>query len=442
MREMKDSGIEWIGEIPKEWDLIKCKYVTEVYTGNSIKDEEKGLYEDPVDSIPYISTKDIDATFNSVAYDNGLFIKKIDTSFVRANKGDTLMCIEGGSAGRKKAILDRTVCFVNKLCCFHPTRINPVYLFYILNSPHYEEEFSVNMSGLIGGVSKGKLMNFILPYPCYDTQHRIADYLDDKCGKIDRYIEQQKQVIEKLKAYKQSVITEAVTKGLDPTVLMKDSGVEWIGEIPEGWEVVKLGNIFSYLGGFAYNSDLYTDESNYQVIRIGNVKNYRIVLENNPVYISESTAKETSRYKLQSNTILFTMTGTKGKRDYFFTYLLTDSDLSTKELYLNQRVGCLIPTRIICPKYYDYLLKENRILDSIFLYETGTANQGNLGIDSIKRTILQFPPIDEQRQIVDYLDCKCSSIDSTIEKKQALIEKLTVYKKSLIYEVVTGKKEV
>ena len=439
---MKDSGIEWIGEIPKEWDLIKCKYVTEVYTGNSIKDEEKGLYEDPVDSIPYISTKDIDATFNSVAYDNGLFIKKIDTSFVRANKGDTLMCIEGGSAGRKKAILDRTVCFVNKLCCFHPTRINPVYLFYILNSPHYEEEFSVNMSGLIGGVSKGKLMNFILPYPCYDTQHRIADYLDDKCRKIDRYIEQQKQVIEKLKAYKQSVITEAVTKGLDPTVPMNDSGVEWIGEIPEGWTIVKLGHIFSYLGGFAYNSNLYTDESDYQVVRIGNVKNYRLVLESNPVYISESTAKETSRYKLQSNTILFTMTGTKGKRDYFFTYLLTDNDVANKNLFLNQRVGCLIPTDDICPKYFDYLLKDNRILDSVFLYETGTANQGNLGIDSIKRTILQFPPVSEQRQIADFLDSKCSSIDAAIAEKQNLIEKLTEYKKSLIYEVVTGKKEV
>ena len=116
---------------------------------------------------------------------------------------------------------------------------------------------------------------------------------------------------------------------------MKDSGYEFIGTVPEHWNFVKLGNIFTYLGGFAYNSNLYTAESDDQVIRIGNVKNYHIVLENNPVYISELTAMETSKYKLKSGTILFTMTGTKGKRDYFFTHLLTIADVNNKNLNLN-----------------------------------------------------------------------------------------------------------
>ena len=404
MREMKDSGIEWIGEIPKEWDLIKCKYVTEVYTGNSIKDEEKGLYEDPVDSIPYISTKDIDATFNSVAYDNGLFIKKIDTSFVRANKGDTLMCIEGGSAGRKKAILDRTVCFVNKLCCFHPTRINPVYLFYILNSPHYEEEFSVNMSGLIGGVSKGKLMNFILPYPCYDTQHRIADYLDDKCGKIDRYIEQQKQVIEKLKAYKQSVITEAVTKGLDPTVPMKDSGVEWIGEIPDGWEVVKAKYCILITNG----SDPKTQGDT-------------------PVYGSGSSSFKTCGEFKEGPCVLI---GRKGATLHIPHYI------EGKYWNVDTAFDVKVLDRMEL-KYYYYLA----ICFDYKIYMSQTTLP-SMTQTSYENMMLPIPSDYEQRQITNHLDKKCFSIDLAIKEKQTLIEKLTEYKKSLIYEVVTGKKEV
>lgn len=438
MREMKDSGIEWIGEIPKEWDLIKCKYVTEVYTGNSIKDEEKGLYVDPANSIPYISTKDIDATFNSVAYDNGLFIKKIDTSFVRANKGDTLMCIEGGSAGRKKAILDRTVCFVNKLCCFHPTRINTVYLFYILNSPHYEEEFSVNISGLIGGVSKGKLMNFILPYPCYDTQHRIADYLDDKCGKIDRYIEQQKQVIEKLKAYKQSVITEAVTKGLDPTVPMKDSGVEWIGEIPEKYTNIKLKYIVSLIeSGVSVNAGQNeARENELGVLKTSSVSDFIFNIHEN------KSVNKDEEYRVscpvQSNTLIVSRMNTPelvGACGYV--------EKSYPNIFLPDRLWQVHFNCSVNVKYIWYYLRSKCVRFYISSLSTGTSSSmQNISQDQFNNIIIVLPTDEQQRRIVEFLDQKCFVIDSTIEKKQTLIDKLTEYKKSLIYEVVTGKKEV
>ena len=436
MREMKDSGIEWIGEIPKEWDLIKCKYVTEVYTGNSIKDEEKGLYEDPVDSIPYISTKDIDATFNSVAYDNGLFIKKIDTSFVRANKGDTLMCIEGGSAGRKKAILDRTVCFVNKLCCFHPTRINPVYLFYILNSPHYEEEFSVNMSGLIGGVSKGKLMNFILPYPCYDTQHRIADYLDDKCGKIDRYIEQQKQVIEKLKAYKQSVITEAVTKGLDPTVPMKDSGVEWIGEIPESWVVVKATRLILSTQNGLTRRDLEKSNGNI-VLKLRNI-NSRGEIDYSEINRIVLSSKEVETYQLIDGDFLFVrVNGSRSLVGKCAIYNGISEIVAYNDHIIRVRLNNF------CDKdFFKWFLLSDVGKKEIDIHTSTSAGQFTISGDGLRNLNVILPKKEIQREIVVYLNQKCSSIDFAIAEKQNLIEKLTEYKKSLIYEVVTGKKEV
>ena len=199
---MKNSGVEWIGEIPDDWEISKTKYLTKLYTGNSIKDEEKNLYEDKADAVPYISSKDINATFSTTNYENGMYVKHSDNSFVRAPAGSTLMCIEGGSAGKKKTFLNQEVCFVNKLCCFSPIKIDNKFLFYCLNSPNYEEEFRFNISGMIGGVSVGKLNQFILPKPPKETQQRIASYLDKKCSKIEETIQNQQQVIEKLKAYK------------------------------------------------------------------------------------------------------------------------------------------------------------------------------------------------------------------------------------------------
>lgn len=122
--------------------------------------------------------------------------------------------------------------------------------------------------------------------------------------------------------------------------------------------------------------------------------------------------------------------------------MLSKNDISEKNLYLNQRVGCFRQKADIYPKYYNYLLKDNKILDSIFIYETGTANQGNLGIDSVSRTKVHFPPIAEQIEIAQYLEKKCIEIDFAIAKQTSIIEKLTEYKKSLIYEAVTGKVEV
>jgi len=114
-RTMKDSGIEWIGAIPSEWNVCKVKNVANLYTGNSIKDELKSNYEDPINAHPYISSKDIDADLQTIDYNNGMYVKDTDDSFEIAKEGDTLMCIEGGSAGRKKAILNQKVSFVNKL---------------------------------------------------------------------------------------------------------------------------------------------------------------------------------------------------------------------------------------------------------------------------------------------------------------------------------------
>lgn len=293
-------------------------------------------------------------------------------------------------------------------------------------------------------LNNDSLRAYEIPVAPYSVQQRIVERIQSDEKKVDTLIANVQAQIEKLKAYKQSMITEVVTKGLDPTVPMKDSGIDYLGCIPLGWSIISIGQAFAYVGGFAFKSELFTiDETKYQVLRIGNVKNDNLILDSKQIYIDESCAESAKSAEVSSDDILFTMTGTKGKRDYFYTLLVNDGHTADRHLFINQRVGLF---RQKSPKikmsFANYVLKEKRILDYIFLSETGTANQGNLGIENISRAKLYLPSLEEQEKIVVFLNEKCTQIDSLIAIKQEKIEKLEQYKRSLIYEYVTGKKEV
>ena len=440
MREMKDSGIEWIGEIPKDWEIIKNKYLlNDLYSGGTPTSSNETFYDN--DGTPFVSISDMSSSEYIYETKKGLSQKGIDDKNLRVlDKGTILYSIYATIGAVSELRINATISQAMLALDINGKVYKPFYKYslkamrdYIYFTANGNTQFNLNAS---------KVINFYLVIPSLSEQQRIADFLDAKCAEIDNVINKSKNSIEEYKKLKQSVITQAVTKGIRPNRLMKDSGIEWIGEIPAEWETVKLGNIFSFLGGYAYNSEQFVDNNLNQVIRIGNVKNYHLNLEKSPVYINGETAKLTEKFRIKKNYILFTMTGTKGKRDYFFTYMVKENDIEDINLFLNQRVGCLISRESVCPCYYDYLLKTDRILDSIFLYETGTANQGNLGIETIRRTKLQYPTLSEQQEIADYLDEKCSAIDELIAKKEQFIVEMENYKKSLIYEYVTGKKEV
>ena len=432
-REYKDSGIEWIGQIPREWSVeLIGNNIKEINDKNDDSSEDNAL-QFKMGSI--ISKKGGDSKYNPESLAAYTKVKEGDIVINGLNLSFDLISQRVGLV-REKGVITSTYLTLRPSSLLHSEFVN--YLFKAYDNC---KAFHGMGRGLRQILAYRELKNQKLIYPPLPEQQKIADYLDKVCGEIDEMVALQETMIEELKAYKQSVITEAVTKGLNPNTPMRNSGIDWIGEIPEHWGIIKLGRLFSFQGGFAFKSDEYVAESNNQVIRIGNVKNNILLLDNSPVYIDDNLAEIASNYKLNENCILFTMTGTKGKRDYFFTLLLKKEHL-VKNLFLNQRVGCFIAKENVCPNYYNYLLKDNGILDCIFFYETGTANQGNLGIDSISRTLLQMPPYDEQRKIASYLDTKCSEIDSLIALKQAKIEELKEYKKSVIYEYVTGKKEV
>ena len=288
------------------------------------------------------------------------------------------------------------------------------------------------------------LRAYEIPVVPYETQLRIVEAIRSEEKKIDLLISNIHTQIEKLKSYKRSLITEAVTHGVNPNVQFVDSGIDYIGKIPHGWTIISIAQLFTYVGGYAFKSELFTtEETSNQVLRIGNIKNDNLILDNKQIYVDDACATSAKAAMIYPDDILFTMTGTKGKRDYFFTLLVKDEHVCNKNLFINQRVGLFRKkSNKINMGFANYVLKEKRILDFIFLGETGTANQGNLGIESISRTKLYIPPIDEQELIVKMLDKKCSQIDRLIAIKQSKIERLEQYKKSLIYEYITGKKEV
>ena len=210
--DLKDSGIKWLGMIPKHWNISALRYVSSLYTGNSISDEKKFYYTDPIDAIPYISTKDVDVNYQTINYNNGLYIKKNDSLFRVAPKGSVLMCIEGGSAGKKKAYTNQDVAFVNKLCCFLAgDSLFDKFLFYFLMSPSFEHNFNQYLTGIIGGVSIPVIKNIRICLPPLTEQRAIADWLDAKCADIDATIALKEQKQEKLKAYKKTIIFEYVT---------------------------------------------------------------------------------------------------------------------------------------------------------------------------------------------------------------------------------------
>ena len=425
-REMKDSGVEWIGEIPKEWEVVKLKRIVELYVGNSIKDEEKSKYLDNINAIPYISTKDIDIANSTINYENGMYTKIGDSNFRVAKKDSILLCIEGGSAGRKISYLLQDVSFVNKLCCFEgKINVRKKFLYYFLKSESFKSEFFLNISGLIGGVSQNLLKNFFTTLPSLEEQEKIANYLDKKISNIDLIIEKTRATIEDYKKYKHSIITEAVTKGINPNVEMKDSGIEWIGEIPREWEVKKLSEYFFQVKN--KNSNL--EEKNLLSLSYGKI--IRKDINKTDGLLPENF----SNYNIiDKGDIVLRLTDLQNDHKSLRVGLCNEKGIITSA-YITLRIRKPQPTSYFYNYIHTYDIHKG-------FYGMGDGVRQSLTYDGLKSFKIILPSLEEQNQIVEYIDKKISEIDTLITKKEVLIVELEEYKKSLIYECVTGKKEV
>jgi type I restriction enzyme S subunit len=388
-REYKDSGIEWIGQIPKEWNINRLKFLCTIQTGN--KDTQ-------------------DATADGI-YPFYVRSPKIEFSETYSFEGEgILMAGDGVGAGRvfhhafgKYAVHQRVYRLANI------RRINSVYLFYYLSNLFCKEMDRGSAQSTVPSVRLPMLQNFMISTPPLSEQQKIADYLDKVCGEVDEMIVLQEKMIEELKAYKQSVITEAVTKGLNPNVPMKDSGIDWIGEIPEHWAVCRIKDLVHTQSG----RNLTTNE----IMPTGIY----------PVYGGNGIRGYYSDYSNDGNYILI---GRQGA-------LCGNINYAQGKFWATEHA-------VVCyPKYDFEIIWLGELLRAMNLGQYSlSAAQPGLAVERIRNLEMPFPPRLEQQQIASYLNTKCSDIDSMIAVKQQKIEELKEYKKSIIYEYVTGKKEV
>lgn len=433
-RKLTESRNERIGLIPENWTIKKIKYIAQLYTGNSIKDEEKERYEDPTNAVPYLSSKDIDATYLTANYENGMYVKAADTAFKFAPIGSTLMCIEGGSAGRKKTKLLQKVAFVNKLCCFSPTEIDGTFLYYWICSPNFEDEFRQHITGLIGGVSISVIQNFEIAIPAIEEQQRIVAFLDRRCAEIDGVIAETEKSIAEYKTLKQAIITEAVTHGICSERPMKDSGLEWLGKIPEEWHILRklsyaVNKNISYGIVKLYDPD---DENGVKVLRCSDVREGKIETENIRTVTREVSA-EYSRTVLDGGEVLINVRGTLGG------CAVVPSEMAGYNIA--REVAMVSPSEVLSSRYLMYFFLSKPFITYEERHLAGSVYIG-LNIEMLSACPLPLPSIEEQHAIVAYLDEKAGHIDALVEAKQQLLTELETYKKTVIYEYVTGKKEV
>lgn len=271
----KDSEVEWIGEIPSHWRKSRFKFVSDLFTGNSLNDSQKLKYEsDNQNDIPYVSSKDIDINLQTVNYNSGLRIPKNEGLFRVSAKGSFLMVIEGGSAGKKMVLLEQDVCFVNKLCSFSSVE-NTKFQYYFIQSSNYQDKFRLSLTGLIGGVSISTLKNFEVILPPLSEQQQIVSFLDTKTSLIDSLIEKTKQKIKLLRENRLKLIEEVV---LNPNV--KRVRLEYVVDLvkrpierEDNESYTKIGMYNWGRGIFKYPSELGSDlgDSNFYYIKEGDL---------------------------------------------------------------------------------------------------------------------------------------------------------------------------
>ena len=399
-REYKDSGIEWIGQIPKEWEVCLTTMLFHEH-----KEKNIGLKETNLLSLSYgaIKRKDINTNEGLLpqSFETYNVIKKGDIIFRLTDLQNDKRSLRTGLCKENGIITSAYVTLrANK-------ELNSAYFHYLFHSYDICKVFYGLGDGVRQGMNWEDVRKVMIFLPSLSEQQKIADYLDKVCGEVDDMVTLQETMIEELKAYKQSVITEAVTKGLNPNVPMRNSGIDWIGEIPEHWEIAKLKYYINVDSGDAITSEQISDKGMYPVYGGGEIMGY------------------------------------------FSDYNITDEYLIVGRV--GARCGCVTMPNKKCWATDNALVIKSDwnkqylfyLLDGANLNRLNTSNaQPLITATKLKNVYVPILGLDEQHAIASYLDTKCSEIDSLIALKQAKIEELKEYKKSVIYEYVTGKKEV
>ena len=425
----KDSGIEWIGEIPKNWELLRLQFcLDEIKQKNNpiqseqvlslVKDRGVMLYEEK-GNIGNVAKEDISEY--KLAYPNTLILNSMNILIGSVGISNYFGCVS-------------PVYYVFK----ETDKSDLRFINYIFTTREFQKELRRYANGIMEirlRVSAQDIFKRKIAFPNKQEQIKIADYLNKKCGEIDKVVETEKSVIEKLKEYKQSIITEAVTKGLDKNTQFKDSSIEYIGNIPSNWNIKRLRYFATCQNGISKGGEFFGDGSPF--VSYGDVYNNNVLPE-----VVEGlcmvTDTEKENYSVKEGDIFFTRTSETIEE-------IAITCVCKKTIENATFAGFLIRVRPYTDELvvgYSKYYFASEIHRKFFVKEMNLVTRASLSQELLKKLPVLIPPKDEQQRIAEYLDKKCSEIDKAIGDKQQVIEKFTEYKKSLIYECVTGKKKV
>ena len=435
-RKMKDSGIEWIGEIPEGWEISKVSYFYEVQLGKMLQPQKKSETDTEE---KYLCAANVGKNSLSLDTLKTMWFSQTEKHQFDLKEGD-LLVVEGGDVA-SCAIIEtpvRNLFFQNALHRVRPLHNESVAFlrYWLMTAKSYGYIDLICNKATIAHFSKEKFIALPIPVIPQDIQSKIVSFLDLECKQIDDLLFKSRSSIEEYKKLKQAVITQAVTKGVRGEREMKDSGVEWIGEIPKEWDIIKSSRIIKATQNGLSRRDLEKSEGQI-ILKLKNITSdgkidYSFL---NRITLSQN---ELNTYALTTGDFLFVrVNGSKSLVGKCAIFEAISEIVAYNDHIIRVKLSNQCYNRFFLWYLYSCCGKAE-----IDLHTSTAAGQYTISGDGLRDITLVFPPIDEQKEIADYLDAKCAEIDGLIAKKEQLVKELEGYKKSLIYEVVTGKREV
>ena len=427
-RKMKDSGIEWIGEIPEGWSIARGKHILTLL--------QRAVF--PTDGV-ITCFRDGEVTLRSNRREDGFTVSLKEIGYQGIEPGDLVVHGMDGFAG-SIGISDSRGKSSPVLVVLDSLQ-NKKYLMYYLRSMAYNNVFLALSTGIrvrSCDLKWNKLADLLYLVPPIVEQHKLVSFLDEKCSEIDAMLSKTRASIEEYKKLKQAVITQAVTKGVRGEREMKDSGVEWIGEIPKEWRKTQLRHCATIKSGItlgkSYSKDTVLIERPY--LRVANVQGGYVDL--NDLATIQVTPDEDLKYRLHSGDVLMTE---GGDRDKLGRGCVWHGEIEPC-LHQNHVFAVQTNETVLLPEFLEYLTASNVGRSYFDVTAIKTTNLACTSSSKVLAFTIPLPPIEEQIEIVSYIKKRSLELNKLIMKKELLVQELERYKKSLIYEVVTGKREV
>ena len=395
----------------------KLSDIAVIYNGNSInKTVKQEKYMNDVLGWNYIGTKDIGFD-GTITYKTGVIIPFSETKFRTAPAGTVFVCSEGGSAGKKTALVKEEVCFGNKLFAIvnKNDEFTPKYIYYYTRYEAFLRQFKSMASTLMGGITVKNFGNIKIPVPPLPEQERIVARIEELFSVLDKAVETLKTTKQQLALYRQAVLNAAFE-----------------GDYPK----TSLKNISKAMSGYAFKSKKYIADGQYVVVKIGNVKQFKFDFSRDLTKTNEIDGDILKKYLLKKGDCLITLTGSRGKRDYGFVSMITNQD----NYLLNQRVAALrFNLDKALPEFYQYYLSSFDYRNQFFSYETGNVGQGNVGIKALTDPIVVCPSLVQQKRIVFDIEACMSTCDSIEKTVDTALQQAEAMRQSILKQAFEGR---